>query len=212
MKTEELQELGLNEDQIKGVFRLNGLDIKDYNKIKKENDTLKEDLDVFKERAETAEETLKGFEGKDYEKVSRDLEEWKQKYETDTAAYQKQIHDRDYADAIKEHVDGLQFTSESAKKAYVSELKAAELTMKDGKIYGLTDFLSAYKETDADAFVKDTKKPRTPESRLTQPLGDDSRLPAGEIDKAKFRKMSYTDRVKLKQSDPELYKQLNEGE
>lgn len=204
MKTEELQELGLNEDQIKGVFRLNGIDIKDYDKIKQDRDT-------FKERAETAEKNLKEFGEKDYETVTKELKEWQEKYEKDTENYKKQIHDRDYADAIKEHVSGLKFTSESAKKAYVSELKAADLTMKNGKIFGLSDFLNSYKETDEAAFVKETKKPTTPEARVTQPLGDDSRA-GGEIDKAKFKKMSYTERVKLKKSDPELYKQLSGGE
>lgn len=212
MKTEELKELGLSEEQIKGVFRLNGLDIKDYDKIKKENETLRTERNGYKKRAEQAETTLSDFEGKDYETVKKDLEGWKKKYEEDIKDFQKQIHDRDYADAIREHVSEIQFTSESAKKAYIADLTAANLTMKDGKVYGLTDFFAAYKEADADAFVKETKKPTTPEAQLTQPLGNDSKMTAGEINKAKFKKMAYMDRVKLKRSDPELYKQLNEGE
>ncbi len=209
MKTEELEAIGLSKEQIQKVFELNGKDVNKFKKTESENQRLKEDNAALTKRAETAEETLKGFEGKDYESMSKELEEWKDKYKNDTEEYQRQIHDRDYNDAIQEHISGLQFTSESAKKAYIADLKAAELSMKDGKVYGLTDFLASYKESDSNAFVKEEKKPTTPEVTLTKPLGDDSKRTEN---KQNLRRMSYKEIVKLKQDNPEQYKQLKEGE
>ncbi len=111
------------------------------------------DRDKFKQDYETAKATLDGFEGKDFEAITKERDEWKGKAEKSEKDYKQQLHDRDYADAIKEHVDGLTFTSESAKKAYVADLKTADLTMKEGKIFGLTDFQSTYMESDPLAFV-----------------------------------------------------------
>lgn len=209
MKTEELEKIGLSKEQIQEVFKLNGQDVSKQKKLENENQRLKEDNETLTQRAEATEETLKSFEGKDYDAVCKELTDWKEKYDKDTKEYQKQLHDRDYSDAIQEHISSLQFTSESAKKAYVAELKAAELTMKDGKIFGLTDFLAAYKESDADAFVQETNKPTTSEARLTQPLGDDSKRTKSSLN---IRKMSYKEIAKFKQDNPEMYKQLKEGE
>ena len=39
------------------------------------------DRDTWKKRAESAEETLRGFEGKDFEEITKDRDEWKEKFE-----------------------------------------------------------------------------------------------------------------------------------
>ena len=97
MKTEDLQAQGLNEDQIKYVFAENG---KDIAAEKKRADTAEKDRDSWKNRAETAENTLKGFEGKDFDAIQKDRDEWKQKAETAEADYKQQIYDRDFSDAL----------------------------------------------------------------------------------------------------------------
>ena len=78
MKTEDLLEKGLTQEQVNFVMSENGKDLK---KLQKEVDNLTTERDNFKERAETAEETLKGFDGKDFETITRERDEWKQKYE-----------------------------------------------------------------------------------------------------------------------------------
>ena len=68
MKTEELKAQGLTEEQISFVMAENGKDLK---KLQKENDNLSVDRDTWKEKAEAAETTLKGFEGVDLETMQR---------------------------------------------------------------------------------------------------------------------------------------------
>ena len=63
METEKLLEKGLTQEQVNFVMSENG---KDLRKLQKEVSDLTSERDNFKERAETAEETLKGFEGKDF--------------------------------------------------------------------------------------------------------------------------------------------------
>ena len=71
MKTEELKAQGLTEEQISFVMAENGKDLK---KLQKENDNLTSERDTWKEKAEAAETTLKGFEGVDLETMQKELE------------------------------------------------------------------------------------------------------------------------------------------
>lgn len=152
MKTEDLQALGLTEDQIKKVFELSG---KDVNAEKKKTQAAEADRDQWKTRAETAEETLKGFDGVDVEGLNKQIEDWKNKAAEAEKDFQKQIEERDFNDALKEEMEAFKFTSEAAKKAIMAEVKEAGLKLKDGKILGLSDLIGQIKEKDASAFAPD---------------------------------------------------------
>lgn len=170
MKTEDLQALGLNEDQIKKVFELSG---KDVNAEKKKTQAAEADRDQWKTRAETAEETLKGFDGVDVDGLNKQIEDWKNKAAEAQKDFQKQIEERDFNDALKEEMEAFKFTSEAAKKAIMAEVKEAGLKLKDGKILGLSDLIGQIKEKDASAFAPDkdpakfTDPPKDPQGNQT---------------------------------------------
>ena len=73
--------------------------------------------DGWKERAETAEETLKGFDGIDPANVKTELETWKQKAADAEKEFNAKIYDRDFSDALKAALDNVKFSSEAAKKS-----------------------------------------------------------------------------------------------
>lgn len=172
MKTEDLQAQGLTPEQIKFVMAENGKDINGLKTAQSDLIKAEADRDKFKSDYEAAKATLDGFEGKDFEAITKERDIWKEKAEDSEKDYKRQLHDRDYADAIKEHVDGLTFTSESAKKAYVIDLKAADLTMKEGKIFGLTDFQNTYMESDPSAFVtQEQQQQQNNKAKFTTPPG-----------------------------------------
>lgn len=155
MKTEDLQAKGLTQEQIDFVMAENGKDLK---KLQKENENLTADRDTWKEKAETAETTLKSFEGIDPDKIQSELKEWQQKAADAEKNAQQQIYDRDFADALKAELEEVKFTSEAAKRDVVSQIKAAELKLKDGKILGLTDLIDQIKKADASAFVDEKQQ------------------------------------------------------
>lgn len=155
MKTEELKAQGLTEEQISFVMAENGKDLK---KLQKENDNLSADRDTWKEKAEAAEATLKGFEGVDLETMQKELSDWKQKATEAEKKAQEQLYERDFSDALKTEFEGIKFSSEAAKRAIMAEVKEAGLKLKDGKILGLNDLLSQMKEKDASAFVDDAQQ------------------------------------------------------
>ena len=126
MKTDELQALGLSDEQVREVFRLNG---KDIEAEKRKAEKVEAERDQWKTRAETAEETLKGFDGVDVAQLNKDIEGWKAKAETVEKEYQAKLQERDFADALRDALSGVKFTSEAARKSITAEIKAAGLTM-----------------------------------------------------------------------------------
>lgn len=169
MKTEELKAQGLTEEQISFVMAENGKDLK---KLQKENDNLSADRDTWKEKAEAAEATLKGFEGVDLETMQRELSEWKQKATEAEKKAQEQLYERDFSDALKAELESVKFSSEAAKRAAVADIKEAGLKFKDGKILGLNDLLAQMKENDASAFVDDAQQQvQQNMARFTAPVG-----------------------------------------
>ena len=126
--------------------------------------------DNWKERAETAEETLKGFDGIDPANVKTELETWKQKAADAEKEFNAKIYDRDFSDALKAALDDVKFSSEAAKKAVMTEIKESGLKLKDGKILGLSDLIGQIKERDASAFVDEqSEKAKQQAARFTTP-------------------------------------------
>lgn len=188
MKTEELQALGLTDDQIKKVFELSG---KDVNAEKKKTEKAEADRDQWKERAETAEETLKGFDGVDVDGLNKQIEDWKQKASEAEKEYQKQLYDRDFTDALKEAMEQYKFTSEAAKRAIMSEVKATDLKLKDGKILGLGDLMEQIRAKDETAFASDK-----PTAKFTDKPSEPPSNPTG------FDKMSLAEKMKYANEHP----------
>lgn len=135
-------------EEFRKTFHENYKTVVDYGKIET-------DRDSWKERAETAETTLKGFEGIDPTKVQEELDTWKKKAEDAEKNYNDKIYERDFSDSLKTELESYKFSSEAAKKAVMAEIKEAGLKLKDGKILGLSDLIAQIKESDASAFVDD---------------------------------------------------------
>lgn len=130
------------------------------------------DRDTWKEKAEAAETTLKGFEGVDLDTMQKELSDWKKKAEDAEKDAQAKLYERDFADALKTEFEGIKFSSEAAKRAIMAEVKDAGLKLKDGKILGLNDLITQMKEKDASAFVDDEQiKAQQNAARFTQPIG-----------------------------------------
>lgn len=126
--------------------------------VDKKVSKLQTENEALKQRAETAEETLKGFEGIDPTKIQGELEEWKKKAEEAEASAKKQIYDRDFADALRTELESVKFTSEAAKRDVMSQITAAELKLRDGKILGLSDLIAQIRKSDASAFVDEQQE------------------------------------------------------
>lgn len=139
--------------------------------------------DNWKERAETAENTLKSFEGIDPESIKGELATWKQKAADAEKEYNDKIYERDFEDALKTALEDVKFSSTSAKKAVMADIKDAGLKLKNGKILGLNDLLEQMKKDDASAFVdEDQEQVEQNQARFTTSLSKNT--PPGKMTKA----------------------------
>lgn len=139
--------------------------------------------DAWKERAETAENTLKSFEGIDPESIKGELATWKQKAADAEKEYNDKIYDRDFSDALKTALEDVKFSSTLAKKAVMSDIKKAGLKLKDDKILGLNDLLEQMKKDDPSAFVdEDQQQAERDQARFTTSISKNT--PPGKLTKA----------------------------
>lgn len=170
---------------------------------------LESDRDTWKEKAETAETTLKSFDGVDVEGMKQSIADWKAKAEKAEQDAKEQLYQRDFADALKTELESVKFSSEAAKKAIMAEIKEAGLTMKNGKILGLNDLIEQMKKEDASAFIDESQqKAQQNAAKFTTSVQKGSGA-GGILTKEDFKKMNLDERLKLKQSDPDLFASLN---
>lgn len=166
---------------------------------------LEAERDTHKERADTAEETLKSFEGIDPTKVKDEIDKWKKAAEEAQQNAQKQLDERDFNDTLKTELDKIQFTSAAARRDVEAQIRAAGLKQKDGVILGLTDLIGQIKAAEADAFVDENQQRlEGNKTRFTDPK-------SGNPDPGK--KYTMSDLMRMKNENPGLdIKQfLNQG-
>ena len=99
---EILSELGITVPEDKHAALNKGI-AENYKTIaehEKKVNRLTDDLNAEKKRADTAVETLKGFEGKDFDAITRDRDKWKQDYEKAVADHKKEAEDREFNEGL----------------------------------------------------------------------------------------------------------------
>lgn len=114
--------------------------------------------DGLQKQLDSANEEIQSYKDMDIEGIKAAAKDWEKKYNTDTAALRQELEGVNYGFAVKEATGGLKFTSESAKKAFLADLTAKQLPLQEGKLLGLEDFVSAYREVDPNAFAEEGEK------------------------------------------------------
>lgn len=69
--------------------------------FEKKVNKLTADLTAATERADTAENTLKGFEGKDFDAIIKERDEWKRKHDENEEKHRKEAEEREFNDILE---------------------------------------------------------------------------------------------------------------
>ena len=125
---------------------------RDTYKNKYDEDIKKRDADL-----EDLQKKLKnaGVDAEKLKTLETDLATLKKTYEESKGEYEKKLADQAYEFALKRKVDGLKFSSNSAKKAFIADAMKEEMKIKDGELQGFDSFVKSYKENDAGAFISE---------------------------------------------------------
>ena len=140
------------EDKVATINKAVSENYKTISEFEKKVSKMEAENESLKERAEAAEETLKGFEGKDFDTITKERDEWKLKAENAEKEYSAKEAEREKQELLKEAFDGVEFTSESAKKAIMAQISES-VSVKNGKLIGFNDLLEDARKNDASAFV-----------------------------------------------------------
>ena len=87
--------------------------------FEKKVDRLKDDLAAEKKRADEAAETLKGFEGKDFDAITKERDEWKKKHDDALEAHKKEQEDREYNEEFEQAATAAQCIDVKALSAHL---------------------------------------------------------------------------------------------
>ena len=104
----------------------------------------------------------------DTDELKKQIENLQKKYEEDTKELNDKYEAREYDIKINDYAKNLKFSSNSARKSFMNDLKAKELKFEDDKLVGFDDFVNSYKESDPDAFIEEKKE----EPSVTVNTGD----------------------------------------
>ena len=111
-------------------------------------ETLQTDRDNLKKMLAEANAKLEGFDP-----------EWKTKADQAQADADAKVAKikRDYL--YRDKVSGIKFSSESAKKAFLTDLESKSLPVQDDQVLGFDEFVKSYKDADPNAFAPEKAVP-----------------------------------------------------
>lgn len=173
MKTEDLKALGLTDEQVQRVFAMNG---EEMNGLKANVDTLKAERDAARTQLADANKKLEGYDP-----------EWKTKADQARQQAEQKVAEMKAGYAADSAASSLKFTSDSAKKAFLSDLKAKNLPLQDdGTLLGFDDYVASYKKTDPGAFAPEGGLPRVSGSATGTQAGPTTNEQANAAIRAAF--------------------------
>lgn len=161
MKTAELTALGITEETANKILAINGKDIENAKAAvaaakDKEIGVLTTARDGLQSRLNTANDTLKKFEGIDPEKIQDELNTYKQKAEDAENKFNREITSRDQRDWLTKKLDEYGVKSPLARRQIISEVMSETdglkwQSAKDDKparFFGFDEYMKAAKEED----------------------------------------------------------------
>ena len=149
---------GLSDD-IKKEFDEKELIINDGTYIPKAKfDSLNEQKKDLENQLKETNDKMQELSKVDTEDLKKQIVDLQKKYEEDTKELNKKYEAREYDIRLNDYTKDLKFSSNSAKKSFMNDLKAKELKFEEDKLVGFDDFVNSYKESDPSAFIEEKKE------------------------------------------------------
>ena len=146
-------------DEIKKEYGEKDLIINDGNYIPKAKfDSLNEQKKDLENQLKETNDKMQELSKVDTEELKQQIVDLQKKYEDDTKALNSKYEAREYDIKLNDYTKDLKFSSNSAKKSFMSDLKAKELKFEDDKLVGFDDFVNSYKENDPTAFMEEKEE------------------------------------------------------
>ena len=190
----ESQGITLTDEQRKAVMKEVSESYKTIAEYDKRVAGLESERDNYKTQLDTANETLKTFDGIEPDKIKDQLAGYEEKLKALDEEHKKELYHRDFGDALKAAVGEYRFSSKAAEKSVMKEIEDAGLKLIDGKIVGLKEMMDIIKGRDASAFVDEqAENAKQNQARFTKPI-------AGK----NSEKVTMSELMRMKNENPDL--------
>lgn len=165
-----LEELGLEKDAVDKIMDANGADIQNARqseaaKFGAERDGLNQKIADLTAQAEQRDKDLNTVneqlavaqsDAGRLADVRKSLNELQGKYDTERREWENRDRQQRYEFAVRTAAAGQKFSSEAAKRYFISQAIGAGLKMEeDGSLLGFNDYAAKYRESDPGAFAQD---------------------------------------------------------
>lgn len=197
MNREELKAMGLSDEQIDKVMAAHG---KVVNTTKEQLDSVTTERDNLKTQLSDRDNQLSelGNKVKDNEELTAEIERLKGENQTATAELQEKLDKQAFDFALEKSLVAAKVRNPKAVKAL---LDTEKIKLDGEKLLNLDDQLAALKESDSYLFSNEHQ-----EGKPSFTTGQHSK--GSSISTADFSKMTYSERLKLKQENPDQYNSL----
>ena len=157
-----------------------------------------EEVDNLREQLTAANNQIKEFQSMNIDEIKASAAAWQEKYAASEKAWQEKLAGLKYEAAAKDAIADIKFSSNSAKRAFLSDLQAKNLTLENDKLIGFSDFLNSCKESDPDAFAPESQNngnPYLPGVSTGVNLGNTEEMDAAQLQYGKnfFLPSRYSD-------------------
>ena len=198
MTKEQLQKIGLTDEQIEKVFALKGKAFNDLEKEKLSLDEKVEGLEAEKISLEKtiadANEKIDQFKEMDIDSIKQEVQDWEKKYKEAEESKNIEITELKRQNAIESALSSAKAKNIKAVKAL---LDVNSVIVKDGQVYGLNEQLETIKKENEYLFESDKAVPT-----ITLPTG------GGDPITKTWKQMTLTERGELFKKDEKSARQL----
>lgn len=202
MNREELKALGLTEEQIDKVMASHG---KVVNSTKDNLDSVTTERDDLKTQLTDRDKQLEDLKGKakGNDDLTAEIERLKAENSTTATEYQAKLDKQSFEFSLDKALTSAQVKNAKAVKAL---LDTEKIKLDGEKLLNLDNQLTALKESDPYLFAEEQQKDSSPE----KPSFSTGEHGKGDgMTTADFSKMTYKERVQLKQDNPAEYSKLS---
>lgn len=191
MQRKFLEDLGLEKEVVDKIMDENGSD------LEKTKAKLEAERDNYKSQLKTAQNALKEFEGVDVKDLQEKINTLNDDLKRKDTEYTQKIADMEFNSVLDSAINSSGAKNAKADKALLDleSLKASKNQADD-----INKALETVK-TEND-YMFESKEP------IKNPVKDTGSSTITGITKEAFKEMGYSERLKIKQSDPKKYKEL----
>ncbi len=162
MKREDLEKIGLSEEQVNEVMKLKSVAMSEIDTLNNKVTQLTNEKGNLQKQIDDANKEIQSYKDMDIDSIKKSAEDWKTKYE-EMEANQKAEKEKSVRDErTNAFFNDIKFASESAKAGVIAQFNAKDFKYDEetNKFLGASEWLNDLKEKDSGAFLSDVANPK----------------------------------------------------